>query len=387
MKKILKKLAAEEHQFEEHLLQNYEFYKAAFELSKDPKLVLEDCKIIKFNPITLEFFECDDPHMIFGHILSEFLPDDVKETGYVETKCEGNFMIETEMTTCKGNVLPVTINFDSVSKNGKQRTIATIHDITDRILSKKQLEDSNEFIYNVLENLPIGISVRTIEEKLIKYMNKLFPEIMGWSKKNLANFDNYFEKAFKDVGSSRDIKELVLETLKNEGMHKWENIATFDEDGNKRVLDITMLLMPGQDNMITMVQNVTEEQKNRHWLKIKSKAVYSLPNGIVITDRNGKILWTNPAFEQTYGYSYAETLHQNPRILKSGEHTSEFYTELWNTITAGKTWSGKVINKKKDGTLIEDLQAIVPVRDANAEITHFIAIKNLSVEELDYFAK
>lgn len=98
-------------------------------------------------------------------------------------------------------------------------------------------------------------------------------------------------------------------------------------------------------------------------------------NSIVITDRQARILWTNPAFSRLTGYTREEALGQNPRILRSGAHDREFYRNLWDTLLAGNTWKGELINRRKDGSLYAEEMTVSPVTDSAGEITNFIAIK------------
>jgi two-component system, cell cycle sensor histidine kinase and response regulator CckA len=96
---------------------------------------------------------------------------------------------------------------------------------------------------------------------------------------------------------------------------------------------------------------------------------------VVIVQRDGRIQWVNPAFTSLTGYSAAEAIGQNPRLLQSGQHDRPFYANLWQTILAGRVWRGEMINRRKDGSLYPEDQTITPVRDARGEITHFISIK------------
>lgn len=377
----------QESKFQDQMLQNYEFYKVAFELSKDPKLVLEDCVIVRFNPATMKLFECDDPHAIYMHKLKEFLPEELKDNGWLSEKCAGSIMLETEIKTCKNNWISVSISFDNISSNGKHRTIATIHDISDRIKIKRELEDANEFMYNVMQNLPIGISVRQFSTKESKYMNKHFPDIMGWPEEVCKNFDEYFKKAYPKKGEAEAIRRSIDNALqKNEVVH-WGNIKMEDSEGRERMLDMHVFTVPEQDLFVALVRNVTQEIKDKNWLKVKNEIVKKLPNPVVITDPDGRIVWVNRAFTKMYGYSLGECTGQTPRILKSGKYEDAFYEDMWNTIKAGKVWIGNIINKRKDGTTVEEKQIIFPIRVNDREITYFVAIKNLTSEELDYIAK
>jgi PAS domain S-box-containing protein len=99
-------------------------------------------------------------------------------------------------------------------------------------------------------------------------------------------------------------------------------------------------------------------------------------NAIVLTDRAGTIQWVNPAFCTLTGYSAAEAVGRNPReLVKSGHHGPEFYRGIWETILSGRVWLGETINRRRDGSLYTEEQAITPVRNAEGEITHFIAVK------------
>ena len=115
-----------EQTYEDQLLQNYEFYKSVFELSKDPKLVLEGGIIVKFNSATLDFFECDDPDKIFGHELAEFIFNSVVDHGFVKNIYMKKDFVKLKFKTCKDNVNFVTVNFDIISRNGVEKSIVTI---------------------------------------------------------------------------------------------------------------------------------------------------------------------------------------------------------------------------------------------------------------------
>jgi two-component system cell cycle sensor histidine kinase/response regulator CckA len=102
----------------------------------------------------------------------------------------------------------------------------------------------------------------------------------------------------------------------------------------------------------------------------------------VITDPEANIQYVNPAFEEATGYSHKETIGQNPRILKSGVQDDAFYRELWDTLTAGKTWKGRFVNKRKDDSFYTEEAIISPVHDSKGEIIHYTAVKRDITEDL-----
>jgi PAS domain S-box-containing protein len=104
-------------------------------------------------------------------------------------------------------------------------------------------------------------------------------------------------------------------------------------------------------------------------------ALEQSPATIIVTDAEGKIVYANPKFVATTGYQAAEALGQTPRLLKSGETSTEEYQRLWKTIKAGKEWRGVFHNRRKDGSLYWERASISPVHDAKGKISHFMAVK------------
>jgi PAS domain S-box-containing protein len=122
-------------------------------------------------------------------------------------------------------------------------------------------------------------------------------------------------------------------------------------------------------------ENITERKLAEAQLHLQSTVLSAAANAIVITDPLGKIEWVNPAFSKLTGYSQAEALGNNPRLLKSGHHPPEFYANMWASITGGTVWHGELINQHKDGRIIIEDTTITPVRDPHGRIAHFVAIK------------
>ncbi len=120
-------------------------------------------------------------------------------------------------------------------------------------------------------------------------------------------------------------------------------------------------------------------------LRIKSilSAIEQSAETIVITNTQGLIEYANPAFEKTTGYTVNEAIGKNPRILKSGTHDTAFYKTMWKTLLNGETWSGRFINKKKNGTLYTEDATISPVFDIAGEPVNYVAAKRDITEDLN----
>lgn len=126
---------------------------------------------------------------------------------------------------------------------------------------------------------------------------------------------------------------------------------------------------------------VEQEQSEKERDRLMS-AIEQAAEAIVITDRDGDIQYVNPAFEEITGYSREDVAGKNPRILKSGKQDLPFYQEMWEQLTHGRTWKGRFVNKKKDGTLYTEEAVISPVFDESHHIINYVAVKRDISEEI-----
>jgi PAS domain S-box-containing protein len=118
-----------------------------------------------------------------------------------------------------------------------------------------------------------------------------------------------------------------------------------------------------------------QRESEQQQLRLQHSALEAAANAIVITNRDGTIEWVNAAFTAFTGYSRAEAIGCNPRVLKSGLHEPAFYRRMWQTVLAGDVWQGTLTNKRKDGSLYDEEMTITPVRSEAGKISHFVAIK------------
>ena len=125
---------------------------------------------------------------------------------------------------------------------------------------------------------------------------------------------------------------------------------------------------------VVFFQDVTERRQEIQAITLLSRVVEQTADSVMLTDKQGTIEYVNPAFVATSGYPLAEVLGETPRILKSGLHDAEFYSQLWNRLIGGQTFRGMIINRKKSGELYWAQQTITPVRDQGGDLTHFVSV-------------
>ncbi len=161
------------------------------------------------------------------------------------------------------------------------------------------------------------------------------------------------------------------------GLLSVANKETDYTDADCRMLENTArIIAPVLKARLERDREKTRLQEMAEAMRVQAAAVAAAANAIVITGRDGRIVTINQAFTDLTGYMPEEAIGQTPRILKSGQQDEAFYRELWKTILSGNVWRGRLVNKRKDGSLYTEEMTITPVPGEQGRITHFIAIKS-----------
>lgn len=132
---------------------------------------------------------------------------------------------------------------------------------------------------------------------------------------------------------------------------------------------------------IVHITNFTEQialaihvNSNRQRLRLLTAGLEAAANAIVITDRNGRIQWYNPAFLELNGYSGSDVTPGESRIFESGNKSHSSYRAIWQHIAKGRIWHGELVNRRRDGSCYTAEVTITPVRDEGGDIANFISI-------------
>ncbi|HEY5436434.1 MAG TPA: EAL domain-containing protein, partial [Candidatus Limnocylindrales bacterium] len=149
------------------------------------------------------------------------------------------------------------------------------------------------------------------------------------------------------------------------------------KDGTTLLADIkgSSAVVDGVPCIIGFFTDVTELRRLEVQDRKLAQAVEQTSEAILIADLTGTIEYVNPAFERVSGYRRDEAVGANPRILKSGRQSAAFYRALWRRLTRGQSWTGTLINRRKDGSLYEEDATISPIRRPGGEITGYVAVQ------------
>ena len=147
------------------------------------------------------------------------------------------------------------------------------------------------------------------------------------------------------------------------------------------------------EQKITLLEKAdTEAKRTQAELMLTDNVFKNTIEGIVITDPSGSIQRVNRAFTEITGYTEEEAIGQNPRILRSDRHSSEFYQQMWEKLLDGGQWSGEIWNRRKDGSAYPEWLSISSLKNDQGDISHFISLFHdiseikMREEELQFLA-
>jgi len=124
----------------------------------------------------------------------------------------------------------------------------------------------------------------------------------------------------------------------------------------------------------SIVNIVLKNRENEQKIKLFSSATQNAVEGIIITDKDNKIIEVNQAFMDIYGYEEEEVLGKDPKIFASSAHTKDFYEDMWKHIATEDKWSGEIINKAANGNEIIQWMSISALHDEDSNAHNYLAI-------------
>jgi len=404
---------------------------------KSPSMIFinKDGRIVYANEACVEImgYSREDFYHEDFNFLQLFVPDDqekILEHFRAHLASEEVPQYESQLITKDGRRLSTIHATRLIPYGGETAILGVVTDVSERILAEEEqrqrtaeMELLNELggeIASVL-NLDdvlnrsvkliqerfnydhVGLFLHDIEAGFLVLKARagqyapLFPDehrlpigqgMVGWAAEsfetvlsNNVETEPHYINLFPDLIRTRS--ELSIPITAGEALLgvldiQSENLDSF-EDHDRIVMETLVDQMAAAIENARLYEAVQRELRERKraegQILLQATALESAANAIVLTDCDGKILWINRAFELLTGFPAEEVAGKDMRILNSGTQDAAFFKDMWETILAGRTWHGKMVNTRKGGEKYIEEQTITPVRDETGEITHFIAIK------------
>ena len=363
-------------------------YRRLFETAKDGILILdaETGMVVDVNPFLIE---------LLGYSYEQFVGKAIWELGFFKdiVANQNKFLTLQQQEYVRYENLPLETagggrrEVEFVSNvylaDGKKVIQCNIRDITARRSAEKALRDTQQIVEGIIQALPARIFWK---DKNLVYLgcNQAFARDAGYGDARQVVGKDDYQMSWRDQADlyRRADREVI------EGGH---SIINYEESqttpqGNTITLLTSKVPLRNAAGEVTGVlgayMDISSRKQEEEERARLAMAVEQSAETIVITDKAGTILYANPAFESSTGYTRAEVLGQNPRVLKSGKQDAAFYGRMWATLNRGEVWRGCFINKRKDGTFYEEAASISPVTDAAGTIINFVASKRNITHEV-----
>jgi diguanylate cyclase (GGDEF)-like protein/PAS domain S-box-containing protein len=279
----------------------------------------------------------------------------------------------------EGSYVWVSINAIPQFREGEKspyQVLVTLHDITKRKLAEDKLRESELKFRLATETQSDVFWMSTPGITKMLYVNPAYETVWQKSRESLFqnpqsfvealhpdDLDDYLEKIerYHRQGTKYEVEYRIV---MRDGEIKWiqeKGYPVRQKLGNDR-------LMAGICIDITKHKNAEEK------LKLAANVFTFAREGITITDIDANIVEVNDAFTHITGYSREEVLGKNPRILKSGRQSAEFYSMMWKSLTTKGQWYGEIWNRHKNGGVYAEYMNISAVCDAQGSTQYYVAV-------------
>ncbi len=238
--------------------------------------------------------------------------------------------------------------------------------------SAKTPNDIEMYLKTVFNNVGDPIFIKDNECKLL-LVNDAFCKIFGLSRSEIIG-QTLAEKVLPEeqlhfLAIDRKVltegKEILCEEKLTPAGGQTQTILT----RKNRFID-----SEGNYFLVGIIHDITERKKVEEKLKLFASVFSHAREEITITDNTATIINVNDAFVHITGYSRDEAIGQSSRVFQSGQQTSEFYDDMYNTLVKDGFWSGEVWNRRKNGEVYAVMKTISAVYDENGIATHYVSL-------------
>jgi PAS domain S-box-containing protein len=246
--------------------------------------------------------------------------------------------------------------------------------------SEKALQNSEMRYRRLFESAKDGILILEAETGRVVDVNPFLTKLLGYP------YDALCGKFIWEIGSLRDIaaSKEAFKKLQENRYIRYEDLPLATSDGRLIAVEfVSNVYLVDHSRVIQCnIRDITARKQAEAERKRLVTAIEQAGESFVIADAEGIIQFVNPAFERTTGYAKGEVIGRNARILKSDKQDELFCTHLWEILSGGGTWAGRMVNKRQDGTLYTAEATISPVHDVSRRIVNYVGVMRDITEQI-----
>ena len=253
-----------------------------------------------------------------------------------------------------------------------------MHRMADAVLEREaRLRESEANFRMLVESAPMGIALVSDDGRFV-LTNAAFTRMFGYDLYGIPDVATWLERTCPDQACRAEAlscwqAQTGESSMPADGDDTPQLFRLQRADGAFREIEVVAERLPDR-RLLVIFSDVTERKLDEARLQRAAKVFSHAREGIIITDPAGNIVEVNETFTRITGFSHAESIGQNPRILKSGIQPPEFYETMWQSLTENGYWYGELWNRNKHGELYAALTNITAVCDAAGETQNYVAL-------------
>lgn len=270
------------------------------------------------------------------------------------------------------------------------RMVGAMQDVDSRNQTLMDLRDSQSLLQSALDSLNSHVAILN-EQGTILTVNEPWRNFAAaglWGHTDYGVGESYLAacdraSTYGDLDAMQVASQLrhVLTGKLDSFTHEYN---CPDPTGNARwfrmVVNRFTIASQGVRCLVRHSEFTAERQRDAEQRRLV-RAIEASESTIMITDRQGDIVYVNPAFTKHSGYECAEVIGRNPRFLHGNDQPEMDYAVMWATLLDGNTWTGTFRNRTKAGKELWEDANLSPILNEDGVIEHFVAVKENVTEK------
>ncbi|OIR19792.1 cyclic di-GMP phosphodiesterase Gmr [mine drainage metagenome] len=272
-------------------------------------------------------------------------------------------MFETVHQGKDGSLHDVEICANGTLIDGKAYLFASCRDITERKKAQAALQRYKLVLDTAMDGFWLANAHGFLEEA-----NEAYAKMSGYTVQELVGM--HISQLEANEG-----EEVVGEHLEKLMLRGYDRFETRHRCKDGRIVDIEVsaTFLPEMEKIFVFCHNITLRKQAEQELRVAA-ATFETHEAILITDAQANIVRVNHAFTEITGYSAAEVMGKNPRLMSSGRQDKAFYAAMWKQILETGSWAGEIWDRRKNGEIFPKWMNLSAVKNDRGETTQYVSI-------------
>ncbi|MBU1218056.1 EAL domain-containing protein [bacterium] len=191
-----------------------------------------------------------------------------------------------------------------------------------------------------------GIHILNEDGKLVQVSDK-FCSMLGYTREEMTDMSvSEWDDALPLETIQANLQKLSQKNERIQTRHRRKDGTLYDVEINLSVIHV------GKKNLVyCSARDITEQLLKEAQRELAALVYENSSDAILISDSEAHIVSLNPAFTLLTGYSLADIKGETPHILSSGNQNSEFYHQMWESLSISGNWEGEIVDVDKEGNV------------------------------------